>query len=74
VTSVWVSLCVTVVLPLFSVSVSLSVFRVLEFNKFDLYTKDTSDSAKVTHADLDELWKHYDPILEKYGLGGSLMW
>jgi hypothetical protein len=56
------------------VSVSLSVFRVLEFNKFDLYTKDTSDSAKVTHADLDELWAHYDPILEKYGLGGSLMW
>ena len=45
---------------------------VLEFNKFDLYTKDRA--AVVTQDDISGLWEYYDALLDKYGLGGELMW
>ena len=41
---------------------------VLEFNKFDLYTK--SDSIP----DVESIWPHYQGLIEKYGLSGKLKW
>lgn len=45
---------------------------VLEFNKCDLYTKD--NNVKEFMEREEELWAYYDPILEKYGMGGELKW
>ena len=42
---------------------------VLEFNKFDLYTKD----QKGLDTALEELWVYYDRLIEKY-LPGELAW
>lgn len=44
---------------------------VQEFNKCDLYTKDNN---LATVENEEELWKYYDVLLEKYGMGGSLKW
>jgi len=43
---------------------------VLEFNKFDLYTKDRAG----IHIDVPSLWEYYNGLLEKYHLSGSLKW
>jgi len=45
--------------------------RVLEFNKFDLYTK---DQKGISADELETMWEYYTPLLEKYGLSGELMW
>lgn len=44
---------------------------VLEFNKFDLYTK---DQKGISADELETMWEYYTPLLEKYGLSGELMW
>lgn len=43
---------------------------VLEFNKFDLYTKDV---AGLT-ATVEELWAYYDSIIDKYFPSPELIW
>ncbi len=48
----------------------INLYRVLEFNKFDLYTK-TFDVATL---DVDELWKYYDSLLAKFNMDGPLDW
>jgi inositol oxygenase len=45
---------------------------VLEFNKCDLYTKDNDVEEFMKRE--EELWAYYEPILEKYGMGGALKW
>eukprot|EP00633_Aureoumbra_lagunensis_P011246 CAMPEP_0197326052 /NCGR_PEP_ID=MMETSP0892-20130614/1238_1 /TAXON_ID=44058 ORGANISM="Aureoumbra lagunensis, Strain CCMP1510" /NCGR_SAMPLE_ID=MMETSP0892 /ASSEMBLY_ACC=CAM_ASM_000538 /LENGTH=341 /DNA_ID=CAMNT_0042819827 /DNA_START=197 /DNA_END=1223 /DNA_ORIENTATION=+ len=42
---------------------------ILDFNTFDLYTKDEENVLN-----LDELWPYYQGLLDKYGLGGTLKW
>ncbi len=42
------------------------------FNKFDLYTKDNKNDIRGDF--VTELWPYYQGLLEKYGLGGKLMW
>jgi inositol oxygenase len=44
---------------------------VLDFNKFDLYTKD--DSGKLT-APVEELWIYYKGLIDKYFPTEKLMW
>lgn len=44
---------------------------VLEFNKFDLYTKDRGGIDLSTVA---QLWEYYEGLLEKYHLSGQLKW
>jgi inositol oxygenase len=44
---------------------------VLDFNKFDLYTKD--DSGKLT-APIEELWIYYKGLIDKYFPTEKLMW
>jgi inositol oxygenase len=48
--------------------------HVLDFNQFDLYTKDDDDI--LSPSDIDELWSYYQPIIDKYipGDGGKLKW
>lgn len=41
---------------------------VLEFNKYDLYTKDENNAL-----DIDELWPYYQTLVDKY-LPGKLRW
>lgn len=43
---------------------------VLEFNKFDLYTKDDS-GLKVS---VEELWPYYQSLIEKYFPSTELKW
>jgi inositol oxygenase len=43
---------------------------VLEFNKFDLYTKDQAGLS----ATVDELWPYYQSIIDKYFPSSELMW
>ncbi len=43
---------------------------VLEFNKFDLYTKSESGLQE----DVDALWAHYQPIIDKYFPCSELAW
>ena len=38
----------------------------------DLYTKD--NNIKTIESQEKELWAYYQPILEKYGMGGDLKW
>lgn len=47
------------------------VCSVLDFNRFDLYTK---DGAGLKGVDPEQLWPYYDSLIEKYGLSGPLMW
>lgn len=44
---------------------------VLEFNKFDLYTKDREGMDLET---VRSLWEYYEGLLEKYNLSGPLKW
>jgi hypothetical protein len=44
---------------------------VLEFNKFDLYTK---DQAGLKYEDIAGLWEYYLSLMEKYNLSGPLKW
>lgn len=43
---------------------------VLEFNKFDLYTKDQGGF----NASVEELWPYYQNLIEKYFPGTALSW
>ncbi len=47
---------------------------VIEFNKFDLYTKD----AKGLSCSVDELWEYYQGLIDKYlpneKKNGGLWW
>ena len=45
--------------------------RVLEFNKYDLYTK---DRAGIKAEDIPALWDYYTSLMEKYNLAGQLKW
>jgi hypothetical protein len=45
-------------------------FRVLEFNKFDLYTK---DDHGLYDASVDDLWPYYETLIAKY-MPGPLRW
>jgi hypothetical protein len=47
--------------------------RVLEFNKFDLYTKEDGDEGRKDF-DIDQLWDYYGGLLAKFNLGGELEW
>lgn len=42
------------------------------FNKFDLYTKDNDNDIRDDF--VSDLWPYYEKLLEKYGLGGKLVW
>lgn len=44
---------------------------VLEFNKFDLYTK---DRAGIRPDEVPALWEYYNGLLDKYHLAGPLKW
>ncbi len=46
---------------------------VLEFNKFDLYTKDDNASS-MTLEMVNDLWPYYEGLMQKYGLDGKLEW
>lgn len=48
---------------------------IIEFNKYDLYTK-TFDDANIEEDALNEekLWKYYNELLIKYKLDGILKW
>lgn len=46
---------------------------VLEFNKFDLYTKDEAGLRKLDKS-VDELWAYYQPIIDKYFPTSKLLW
>jgi inositol oxygenase len=46
---------------------------VLEFNKFDLYTKDSSGLDRLGGRGEEELWAYYQPIIDKY-MPGKLKW
>ncbi len=43
---------------------------VLEFNKFDLYTKDQAG----LNATVEELWPYYQSLIDKYFPTSELMW
>jgi inositol oxygenase len=45
---------------------------VLDFNTFDLYTKDESGLSKDSN--LDDLWAYYEPLIAKYFPDPNLMW
>jgi inositol oxygenase len=45
--------------------------RVLEFNKYDLYTK---DRAGIKTEDIPALWEYYTSLMVKYNLAGQLKW
>lgn len=63
-------------------NLSKYLHRVLEFNKFDLYTKEDEtditlgDSAIKSKGgiDIEELWTYYTVLLKKYNLDGELDW
>ena len=42
------------------------------FNKYDLYTKDDTNSHVINVE--QQLWPYYKQLLNKYGLGGVLKW
>ena len=44
--------------------------HVLEFNRFDLYTKDENSGRAI---DLDALWPYYQALIDKY-MPGELRW
>ena len=44
---------------------------VLEFNKFDLYTKDDSSAESF---DAEKLWPYYQTIIDKYFPQSELVW
>jgi hypothetical protein len=49
------------------------LFRVLEFNKYDLYTKDDSEDGNEKF-DIEDMWKYYGGLLSKFNLDGELDW
>ena len=46
---------------------------VLEFNKFDLYTKDNEASPEVNFT-VDSVWPYYQALIEKYFPADALAW
>lgn len=48
---------------------------VLEFNKFDLYTKDnTPVTAKDMDLSVEAAWPYYQGLIDKYFPQAELMW
>lgn len=57
--------------PSFSkIAQTVHIPQVLEFNKYDLYTKDQRGLDKS----IEELWEYYDPIIDKYFPSRVLRW
>ena len=53
------------------------MLSVLEFNKYDLYTKKDDDSEHLTMDQVEELWPYYQALIDKYlpaDREGGLMW
>ena len=46
---------------------------ILEFNKYDLYTKDDSGMRALDRS-VEELWAYYMPIINKYFPTEELRW
>ena len=42
------------------------MLSVLEFNKYDLYTKKDEDSENLTMSQVEELWPYYQALIDKY--------
>lgn len=56
---------------------------VLEFNKFDLYTKDNRSACELLNEDdqqhhhplsVEELWPYYQSLIDKYFPNPNLSW
>jgi inositol oxygenase len=49
---------------------------VLEFNKFDLYTKDQKDQAGLLKSPdvVEKLWEYYQGLIDKYFPSSELVW
>lgn len=52
---------------------AILLHRVLEFNKFDLYTKDDGEEGHKKF-DIEQLWEYYSALLTKFNLGGEVEW
>lgn len=46
------------------------IYRVLEFNKFDLYTK---DEHGLYENSVNDLWPYYQSLIDKF-MPGKLKW